>query len=402
MAVSETGEILLTSSGFAANMVISSDDFKDAFVNKTGYATQRIAGNEKVMSVSFLINDINNEYSVIRVVSSLTDIDKIIRLFILALTLVIIGIFLLVFYTGIFFLRSILPPVKEISEIAMNISKGKLEQRIEKINDDEIGDLIDAVNNMANELTVTDTAKNDFISSISHELRTPLTAIKGWGETMHSMFPEPVPFGLEDTPPPPPVDEAIIRKGLDVIIKESNRLYSMLEELLDFSRIQSGRLKIELKKTDVITEFEETVLTYTERAKREGKQLNYESTEIFAYINGDSNRIQQVFTNIIDNALKYTDCGKGIIDLQIAINEKEIQFIVRDNGIGIKEEDLPNVKSKFFKAETNRKGAGIGLAIANELINLHNGVLEINSIYGQGTEVIIALPLLPSDNPEIS
>jgi signal transduction histidine kinase len=395
MALSEDGKIMLTSSGFTTTSTITSKDFKEVFYTdtKTGYSYERLKNGERVMAVSALISDINNEYSVIRVVASLSNINSTINWMILIITLIIFTVFLLVFLTGTFFLRSILKPVKSISGIAMNISKGDFNQRIEKVSDDEIGDLIDAVNNMANELSVTETAKNDFISSISHELRTPLTAVKGWGETIYGMFPELTPFGIDDVPPPPPIDENIVRKGLAVIIKESDRLEYMLGELLDFSRIQSGRLKLKLEKTDVIAELQETILAYTERAKRDGIQINYESSDIFPIINGDRNRIQQVFTNIIDNALKYSDYGKGIIDIAVEMTENEVQVSIKDNGIGIKPEDLPNVKTKFFKADTNRKGSGIGLAITDEIVKMHGGVLEINSVYGSGTEVIIALPL---------
>ena len=218
--------------------------------------------------------------------------------------------------------------------------------------------------------------KNDFISSVSHELRTPLTAIKGWAET------------LKD----PSIDYATLQKGMGVILKESDRLSSMVEELLDFSRIQSGRFKLNTSKLDLVAELSDVVLMFTERARRDQIALNYEEPMDIIPINGDSNRLRQVFVNIIDNALKYSDSG----DRVTVCVEHQGDFAVvsiADTGIGINAADLPKIKNKFYKANSTRRGSGIGLAVADEIVNMHGGSLELRSTEGIGTTAIISLPV---------
>ena len=215
------------------------------------------------------------------------------------------------------------------------------------------------------------------ISTVSHELRTPLTAIKGWGETLRD-----ADAG----------DKELIQKGMQVIIGETERLSSMVEDLLDFSRMQTGRLSLIMSRMDLVAELSEAVLMFTERAKREGLSLLYDEPEIFLTVIGDKNRLRQVFVNILDNALKYSDSGDTVEVTAKAQGDFAV-ITIADTGIGISKEDLPNVKAKFFKANSTRRGSGIGLAVADEIINLHGGKLTLDSVEGKGTTVTIQIPL---------
>ena len=179
---------------------------------------------------------------------------------------------------------------------------------------------------------------------------------------------------------------------MGVILKESDRLSSMVEELLDFSRIQSGRFKLNTSKLDLVAELSDVVLMFTERARRDQIALNYEEPMDIIPINGDSNRLRQVFVNIIDNALKYSDSG----DRVTVCVEHQGDFAVvsiADTGIGINAADLPKIKNKFYKANSTRRGSGIGLAVADEIVNMHGGSLELRSTEGIGTTAIISLPV---------
>ncbi|MEG1428778.1 MAG: HAMP domain-containing sensor histidine kinase, partial [Hydrogenoanaerobacterium sp.] len=242
-------------------------------------------------------------------------------------------------------------------------------------NNDEIGDLCEAINNMAGELSTNEKMKNDFISSVSHELRTPLTAIKGWGET------------LVDT-----TDKETIEKGMGVILKETDRLSSMVEELLDFSRMQSGRLTLVMDKIDIIAELGEAYLMFTQRAMREGMTIYYDEPEGFIPVIGDKNRLRQVFINIIDNAIKYSD-SDAKITISVKSDDNIVNIIISDTGCGIKEEDVPMVKKKFYKGNSTRRGSGIGLAVADEIVQMHGGTLGLESTEGKGTTVTISLPI---------
>jgi len=292
------------------------------------------------------------------------------------LTLVAVGLFimLLITFSGMYFIRSIVTPIRQMSATAKQIAQGDFEVRIEKSKDDEIGQLCEAINDMASELGATERMKNDFISSVSHELRTPLTAIKGWAETLHDG-----------------ADPVTAEKGISVIIRESERLSGLVEELLDFSRLQSGRLRLMVSKIDILAELDEAVYMFTDRARTEHKQLNYEENTVLSPVYGDVDRLRQVFVNIIDNALKYTGEG-GTITVSPKEADGFIQVVIRDTGCGIPAEHLPNVKKKFYKANQLVRGSGIGLAVADEISVLHGGSLTVESREGVGTTVTISLP----------
>ena len=249
---------------------------------------------------------------------------------------------------------------------------------MEKKYNDEIGDLCDTINYMAGELGTTEKMKNDFISSVSHELRTPLTAIKGWGETLMAL--DPVK------------DREMMEKGMDVIIGESERLSGIVEELLDFSRLQSGRLTMKMEKIDILAELGEAVFMFQERSKRENIELIYYEPELLPVVMGDRNRLKQVFVNILDNAFKYSDAG-GRVRVEAEEGDGEIRVVISDTGCGISAEDLSKVKEKFYKANHTRRGSGIGLAVADEIIRMHGGSLELRSVESSGTDVIITLPV---------
>ena len=165
----------------------------------------------------------------------------------------------------------------------------------------------------------------------------------------------------------------------------------MVEELLDFSRMQNGKFRLEMAEMDVLAELGDAVLIYDEKSKRENIELLYDEPEMLPFVYGDKNRIRQVFINIIDNAIKYSDKG-GKVVVTATQSGENVRITIADNGCGIKESDLPKVKTKFYKANHTRRGSGIGLAVADEIITMHGGTLEVKSKENVGTTVIITLP----------
>ena len=165
-----------------------------------------------------------------------------------------------------------------------------------------------------------------------------------------------------------------------------------MEELLDFSRIQNGRFTLVKTKMDLLAELEDAVLIYTQRASRDKKNLVFEEPDYMDMIYGDKNRIKQVFINVIDNALKYSDPG-DTVTVTASQEEDTITVVVKDTGCGSAPEDLPHVKEKFYKANATRRGSGIGLAVVNEIVSLHGGTLELESKLGEGTQVTITFPV---------
>ena len=377
MALSRTGQILITSTGFEPDQQQAMPDYDMALQSEdsTGNWIGSLNTGEKVMAITRAVRDENGTLvGSIRYMVSLERADQ--QTFLVIIILVLAGAFimLLLTFTGIYFIRSILVPVKQISASAKQIAQGDFDVRIEKGKDDELGQLCDAVNDMAGELGAAERMKNDFISSVSHELRTPLTAIKGWAETLR--------VGA---------DPVTAEKGMTVIIRESERLSGLVEELLDFSRLQSGRMRLSAARLDILAELDEAVYLFTDRARTEHKDLTYEENTSLSPVYGDRDRLRQVFVNIIDNALKYTESG-GSITVSSREEDGFVQVIVSDTGCGIPPEHLPNVKKKFYKANQLVRGSGIGLAVADEIAAMHGGSLQIESQVGVGTVVTVSLP----------
>lgn len=377
MALSRTGQILITSTGFEPDQQQAMPDYDMALQSEdsTGNWVGSLNTGEKVMAITRAVRDENGTLvGSIRYMVSLERADQ--QTFLVIIILVLAGAFimLLLTFTGIYFIRSILVPVKQISASAKQIAQGDFDVRIEKGKDDELGQLCDAVNDMAGELGAAERMKNDFISSVSHELRTPLTAIKGWAETLR--------VGA---------DPVTAEKGMTVIIRESERLSGLVEELLDFSRLQSGRMRLSAARLDILAELDEAVYLFTDRARTEHKDLTYEENTSLSPVYGDRDRLRQVFVNIIDNALKYTESG-GSITVSSREEDGFVQVTVSDTGCGIPPEHLPNVKKKFYKANQLVRGSGIGLAVADEIAAIHGGSLRIESQVGVGTVVTVSLP----------
>ena len=386
MVFNSEGHIITTSIGFAPDQSQPMPDYQQALADADGYGTWtgRLTSGEKVMAVTRVIhNDAGSVVGGVRYVVSLEEADKQIGMVVGILILAGVVILLFISTSSYYFMKSILTPIKEIGATARRIAQGDFKARIEKSNDDEIGQLCDTINDMAVELGAAEKMKNDFISSVSHELRTPLTAIKGWAETMQGCG----------------MDDETFDKGMSVIIRESERLSGIVEELLDFSRMQSGRMTLTMDKIDILAELGEAVYMFSERAKSEHKYLLYEEPRMLSPVLGDINRLRQVFVNILDNALKYTDEG-GTISVVASEENGYIRVAISDNGCGIPPEHLPNVKKKFYKANQTVRGSGIGLALADEIMRLHSGSLEIESHENVGTVVTIRIPAFLEKAPD--
>lgn len=377
MIITEKGEVGLTSSGFVPAVEDPMEDYAKAVEGSSGYYVGRLSTGEKIMALSILLPKNDAGYSAVRVVSSMTEIDWQILFLVLIVMAVCAAILTMAFVSGMYFVRSIVLPVRQIGATARRYAEGDFSVRIKKKNNDEIGELCDIINHMAEELANSENMKNEFISSVSHELRTPLTAIKGWAETIASM----------------PDDAQTVSKGMRVIGAETERLSQMVEELLDFSRMQNGRFTLNKATMDILAELGDAVLIYAERAKRDGITIQYDEPDMLPFIFGDRNRIRQVFINIIDNAIKYSDRG-GLVSVQALMPDaNHIEIDISDTGCGISPQDLPKIKTKFYKANYTRRGSGIGLAVADEIIAMHGGKLDILSKQGVGTTVKIILPV---------
>lgn len=377
------GNVLVSSTGFRP-LADEKPDFVQALQavqrntdEDRGVWRGRNAAGEKITAMTVLVRYSDGTIcGAVRYLVSMEKVDSQILLLIAVMLLFGMAVIFFVMLSSSYFVSSILNPITEIGQAARKIALGDYDSRIEKRYDDEMGDLCDTINYMAGEISAAERMQNDFISSVSHELRTPLTAIKGWSETLRQ-------GGA--------ADEELMNKGLEVISSEAERLSGIVEELLDFSRMQGGHMTMRFGRMDVLAELEEAVVLFRERAKREDIDLVYIEGENLSPITGDKDRLKQVFINIIDNAIKYSNAG-GRVRIEAVQMGGNVQIVISDSGVGIPKSDLPNIKNKFYKANRTRPGSGIGLALADEIIRRHKGRLEIDSEEGVGTTVTITLP----------
>lgn len=390
--INSSGAVTATSTGFKTQEQTEIPDYETALTsdNSFGKWTGQLSTGEKVLAVTKLINNRRGiSVGAVRYIVSYRNVSFTVLIVALISSLIGLIIIAIMGLSGAYFLKSILDPVHNIRDTAKVIAGGDFSVKVTKMYDDEIGELCDSINDMAAELDASEKMKNDFISRVSHELRTPLAAIYGWADTMKSGT----------------VDRVTYQKGLNVITHESLRLKKMVEELLDFSKLQSGRMQLNMQKIDLLAEVEEAVLTFKDRAKKEKKEFIYnEPSDLdIPPVYGDSDKIRQVFINILDNAFKYTPVH-GLIGVKVYndTNDGMVKVVVADNGYGIKKEDLPRIKKKFYKANQKIDGSGIGLAVADEIISLHKGVLDIDSTIDIGTTVTIGIPVYRESNNTVN
>ena len=375
-----TGAVQYSSNALAAGTMPDTPDIQSALNNlesKAWKGTDPHTG-ERIVAASAPVLYHGQVVAVVRYVTSLVGIDWQFFLSVALACLLGAVILALVYFSNLYFVRSIVEPLASITETARLIADGSYGVQIEKKFDDEIGELTDTINDMSLKIKQSEKTQSEFISSVSHELRTPLTAITGWAETIQS-------GELRD-----PKD---VRKGMDIIVSEAKRLSNMVEELLEFSRMSDGRFTLSVEPLDLKAELEDAVYTYREFFRREGIELTYQDCpEEMVPISGDPERLRQVFCNLLDNAGKHGGSGKRI-DVSIAQEEESAVIRIRDYGPGIPEEELPHVKYKFYKGSSKARGSGIGLAVCEEIVTRHEGTLDIGNAEGGGCLVTVRLPI---------
>jgi signal transduction histidine kinase len=385
--INASGKIEVSSYGLAAGTSPGTPDISEAV--RTGrvctWKGENPSTGERIIAVSSpMIYSNGQVVGVIRYVSSLRLVDRQVTVSVLLASALGLAIILLTFLINLIFIRSIVAPVQEVTVMTRQIADGGYGGQIENKYSDEIGEMVNSINEMSMQISRSEKMKAEFISSVSHELRTPLTAITGWGETL--MYDE----GLSEDS----------RKGLEIILKEAKRLTNMVEELLDFTRIEDGRFTISIEKMDVEAELEESMLAYGELLKQDGIELEFvQPSEQIPIIPGDPERLKQVFLNILDNAAKHGGSGKRIVvSISVVKNYNEsgrdyVRVRVRDFGPGIPPDELPHVKYKFYKGSSKARGSGIGLAVCDEIVRLHGGILSIENAADTGTVVTVLLPV---------
>ena len=379
--INVNGRVQVSSYGLTAGTQPGTSDVTEAVATGKPASFEGLdpQTGERILSVSAPLRFNGRVIGVLRYVTALHEADR----SVLVSMAVAIGVALLCVGLAIFsnaiFINNVVEPVAVVSDAARRISAGSYGILIDNHYRDELGELVDNINDMSLKISQSEKIQQEFVSSVSHELRTPLTAINGWAETLAA---------------DPGANPEQTQRGLNIIVKESRRLTTMVEELLDFTRMQDGRFTLRVEETDLLAELEDAIFTYREIFSREGIELRYECADDLPPIIADGERMKQVFCNVLDNAAKHGGSGKRI-DVSVAAENGSMVIRVRDFGPGIPVEELPYVKQKFYKGSSKARGSGIGLAVCDEIITRSGGTLTIANAPGGGTLVSVRLPFAP-------
>ncbi len=246
----------------------------------------------------------------------------------------------------------------------------------------EVQELTRVFNSMMKRVNASQKSQRDFVANVSHELKTPLTSIQGFAQALMD--------GTVDTPDAQ-------KQAAEVIYNEAGRMHRMALDLLDLARLDAGILNLQMSPVDINALLNGILEKFSPMALKAGVSLNAQLANDLPSILGDGDRLAQVFTNLVDNALKFTSQG-GSITLRAVRDRDEIQVAVDDTGKGIPKEDVPRIFDRFYQTDSARAGgehhgAGLGLAIVHEIVAAHGGRISVRSALGRGTAFIVHLPL---------
>lgn len=278
--------------------------------------------------------------------------------------------------------KRMVTPLLLMKEVTQSLSKGNFNVTVPVNGKDEIAQLGKAINHLADDLHHLQNSRKEFLSSVSHELRTPLSYVKGYSQALEE--------GMLKT-------EEDRKKFIRVIRQEANRLTRLVEDLFDLTQMDEGQLRLLRKEVDVDQVIQKTLQTFRPTAEAKNIQCEYHTDKPLPIIEGDYDRLAQVMFNLLDNALRHTPDG-GKITVETEVNDLDLNIVVLDTGSGIPEKELPYIWERFYRVDKSRArklgGTGLGLAIVKQIVEGHQGSIQIKSDEGVGTSVTVKLPLI--------
>ena len=315
-------------------------------------------------------------------------INKMLRFLFLIIALgIVVLIVLIILFTSVVS-KGVIIPLKNLTKAAENISKGNLEQEIIYNKNDEFGKFSRVFDSMRIELKESlkkqkelENARKELVASISHDLRTPITSIKGYVEAIHDGKVQ---------------DEEQLHKYLYIVKDKTEKLDRLIDDLFQFSQLELCKLKMNKEIWNSRDMMENILEGYFLEFENLGIELNIEEPIPLVNLNIDEYFISRVFDNILQNGKKYVSKGANIT-IKSSIQGDFFQITIKDNGQGIKSEDLPNIFNRFYRGEKSRSreygGAGLGLSICKQIIEDHGGRIWVESIYGKGSTFYFSLPV---------
>lgn len=278
--------------------------------------------------------------------------------------------------------RSVVRPLQGLAGAAEAIARGDYSRRVPPQGPDEVRRVAESFNSMATQVEATQAAQRDLVANVSHDLKTPLTAISGWSQALLD--------GAADTP-------AERQMAAETIHNETGRMSRMVNDLLDLARLEAGQFQLALRPVELGAILSDVYRAQAALARGRNVAMTLDAPPT-PPVQGDADRLAQVFTNLVDNALTYTPAG-GSVHLAVRAGDGYVEGEVADDGQGIPEEELPRVFERFYRLdksrvrEDGRRGSGLGLAIVNELVTAHGGTVTVASEPGRGSTFVVRLPV---------
>lgn len=272
----------------------------------------------------------------------------------------------------------IVKPLTRLTNAIKELSNGNYNVRVDNVGQDEISKLNQGFNQMARQLAKQDETRQKFISDISHEFQTPLTSIQGFANILKE----------EDLPK----EQRI--KYANIILYNSKRLSSLAKNMLQLTLLDREEIELELTNYSLVEQMNRVISTQENQAMEKNIEIVFEMPKKEIFIEGDEQRLEQVWTNIISNAIKYTNEG-GLITITMKKNSKDIEISIEDTGIGMSKEVVSHIFERFYREDKARnvEGNGLGLAIVKSIVDLHHGKIDILSQVDVGTNFIVRLPI---------
>ncbi|MFV0393116.1 MAG: ATP-binding protein [Coprobacillaceae bacterium] len=277
----------------------------------------------------------------------------------------------------------IVKPITKLTNATKELSKGNYGVRVNYTGDDEISRLNQGFNQMAQQLAKHEETRQKFISDISHEFQTPLTAIQGFANILKE----------EDLP------KAQREKYADIILFHSKRLSTLSKNMLQLTLLENEEVRLEVTNYSVVDQLARVISTQENQAILKDIEIEFVRPKKDILIDGDEHRLEQVWINVINNAIKYTDPG-GIITVHVKKYSKEVEVMVEDTGNGMSKDVISHIFDRFYREDKSRsvEGNGLGLAIVKTIIDLHGGKIDVISQVDVGSTFIIKLPVERSFN----
>ena len=331
-----------------------------------------------IQSVAFAVT-VGNETEIWLFHADITGVHRHSRELLLWTVLISLLAFLVAVMFSYYNAHRLIDPFVEINHIVRCYSRGDFSQRISMKGRDEAAQLANSFNEMAEQIKDLDNTRRSFVANVSHELRSPLTSMKGFLEAMQ-----------DGTIPPENYPQYI-----EIVLAETRRMTAMVNDLLDLSRIESGMIELHYETFDINELVRRTLITFEARLAEKKMEMEVRFAQEQCFVYADSVQIGQVLRNLIDNAIKYSEAG-SMVGVSTYSVRKEVYVTVKDNGVGIPQEDIPHVFDRFYKVEKAHTpsptvGSGLGLSIVKRIIEQHGQTITVRSARGRGTQFTFSL-----------